>query len=139
MGYWKSRSKTACRGFKSFCPCHSKNGLNSEFKPFLILQQLFRHLLKAVIIVGSYTENCPATATTATQTTAIIMMHFFFISSSPNNFISSYNLLFLIPYLYNRKIYTHMLFHKFFLHREYTVQNALLFLRNYFYSQVELL
>ena len=20
--------------FKSFCPCHSKNGLNSEFKPF---------------------------------------------------------------------------------------------------------
>ena len=30
----QSRSKTACRGFKSFCPCHSKNGLNSEFKPF---------------------------------------------------------------------------------------------------------
>ena len=32
-GLW-TVSKTACRGFKSFCPCHSKNGLNSEFKPF---------------------------------------------------------------------------------------------------------
>ena len=33
----QSRSKTACRGFKSFCPCHDdglKNGLN---KPFLRL------------------------------------------------------------------------------------------------------
>ena len=38
-------SKTACRGFKSFCPCqlqNLKNGLNTAFKPFFFA--IFAHL-----------------------------------------------------------------------------------------------
>ena len=31
------RSKTACRGFKSFCPCHDDGLKNGLFKPFLRL------------------------------------------------------------------------------------------------------
>ena len=34
-------SKTACRGFKSFCPCHDDGLKNGLFKPFLRLFFLF--------------------------------------------------------------------------------------------------
>ena len=37
----QSRSKTACRGFKSFCPCHDDGLKNGLFKPFLRLFFLF--------------------------------------------------------------------------------------------------
>ena len=46
-------SKTACRGFKSFCPCHDdglKNGLD---KPFLRLFFLFR----AVLMLREWVKN----------------------------------------------------------------------------------
>ena len=33
----QSNSKTACRGFKSFCPCHDDGLKNGLFKPFLRL------------------------------------------------------------------------------------------------------
>ena len=43
-------SKTACRGFKSFCPCHDDGLKNGLFKPFLRLFFLFLAFSKAANI-----------------------------------------------------------------------------------------
>ena len=49
----QSRSKTACRGFKSFCPCQTDSLKNGLFKPFLRLFFLFR----AVLMLGEWVKN----------------------------------------------------------------------------------
>ena len=46
-------SKTACRGFKSFCPCQTDSLKNGLFKPFLRLFFLFR----AVLMLGEWVKN----------------------------------------------------------------------------------
>ena len=46
-------SKTACRGFKSFCPCQTDSLKNGLFKPFLRLFFLFR----AVLMLREWVKN----------------------------------------------------------------------------------
>jgi len=46
-------SKTACRGFKSFCPCQTQSLKNGLFKPFLRLFFLYR----AVLMLGEWVRN----------------------------------------------------------------------------------
>ena len=46
-------SKTGCRGFKSFCPCHTDGLKNGLFKPFLRLFFLFH----AVLMLREWVKN----------------------------------------------------------------------------------
>ena len=53
-----SHSKTACRGFKSFCPCHSKNGLNTAFKPFFYCICIHIYRAFSTVFLPKYRMKC---------------------------------------------------------------------------------
>ena len=45
-------SKTTCRGFKSFCPCSKRNGLNTAFKPFPFVFLAFSRVFFSFLSLG---------------------------------------------------------------------------------------